>query len=108
MADPESGTDRVPREGITVRRADLAGLSLGVVVPAAVASRRDANVVDMEPLWGTVDVDALDELWGLKESGCWSAGTRVTFRYMGYEVSVTPEVLHMEPIADEAGARTGP
>lgn len=91
-------------EGWTVTRSDLDGMSLGVAVPAAVAARTDANVLEVDPLWDVVDVDALDELWA-REDGKWDDGTRVTFPYMGYEVSVTPGELHLEPPArgDVAG-----
>lgn len=95
-------------EGCTVERSDLGGMSLGVAVPAAVASRTGANVLDLDPLWGVVDVDTLDQIWGPEGSSQWDDRTRVSFPYMGYEVTVTPEVLHLEPIAVDRDAGGDP
>lgn len=83
-----------------MKRSDLDGMSLGVAIPAAIASRSDANVLELDPLWGVVDVDALDAIWGPLDASRWDARTCVTFPYMGYEVSVTPEELHLAPLAD--------
>lgn len=94
----ETDTDPGPTDECTVERSELDGMSLGVAVPAAVASRTDANVVELDPVCEVVDVDALDDIWGLADGGKWVDGTRITFPYMGYEVSVTPGELHLEPL----------
>lgn len=88
-------------EGWTVTRSDLDEMSLGVAVPAVIASRTDTNVLDLDPLSTAVDVDAIDGLWGFTDSNQWSAGTCVTFHYMGYEVSVIPGKLHLAPFDDD-------
>lgn len=82
----------------SVKRSDLDGMSPCVAVSAAVASRSDANVLDLDPLSGVVDVDALEQLWGPEESSQWHPDAVVTFPYMDYEVSVTSDELRLVPI----------
>lgn len=107
---PDSG-DR-GRDRCTVIRSDLDGMSLGVAIPVAVVSGSDANVFDLDPLSDVVDVDALDAIWGPLDAsqgaGSLDASqgnprTRVTFTYMGYEVTVTPVELHLAPLDDGRG-----
>lgn len=99
--DPGSGDDG--RDGCTIERSDVGDTSLGVAVPAAIASRTDADVLDLEPLWSVADVDALDGIWGLTGSSLWDDSTCVSFPYMGHQVSVTPREVHLEPLADHDG-----
>lgn len=100
----ENGLESVVGDGdrdrCTVKRSDLDGMTLGVAVPATVAAKTGANVLDLDPLAGVVDVDALDDVWEPVETSQWDPGTRVTFPYMGYEVSVTPEEFHLVPLED--------
>lgn len=91
----------------SVKRSDLDGMSPCVAIPAAVASRSGANVLDLDQLTGVVDVDALDEMWEDGGASQWDRDVRLTFPYMGYEVTVTPDEFHLVPNAagDDGGER---
>ncbi|QLH84437.1 HalOD1 output domain-containing protein [Halosimplex pelagicum] len=67
-------------------------------VVRSVAAATGRTVVDLDPLYETVDTDALDELF----EG--SARARVSFRYAGCEVTVTQ--LHIVVRPDDRDGST--
>lgn len=54
----------------------------GMAIVSTIASRADADPVELDPLWSVVNTDALDDLF---QPG--TAGT-VAFTYNGYDVVV--------------------
>lgn len=83
---------------------DRAEAPASMAVVAAVEDVLDADPMDLDQLYHSVDTDALDELMGRPEE---SAGTvQVSFSYQGCDVTVSSDgVLRLSPPAD--GATTG-
>jgi len=59
-----------------------ADASASEAVVAAVAAQEDIDPMELPPLYGAVDPDALDALFADDRPG------RVSFQYAGYEVTV--------------------
>lgn len=64
------------------------GDSLAESIVFAVSALTDTNPVEMEPLHGIVDVDALEELFAPKADGTPRGDGIVSFTYCGCEVTV--------------------
>lgn len=73
---------------------------LSVIVAQAVATHRDVDVTDLEPLHYTVDTDALERLFAPRADGLRTGGT-VSFQYSGCRVTVTADgEVTVETVAD--------
>lgn len=83
-----------PQTGWSVARSSLTEMSLGVTIVGAVAARTDRDPVALAPLQGAVDVDALERLCAPGRDG---ADPTVSFRYEGFDVTVTREELRLDP-----------
>lgn len=68
-------------------------------VVGRVANREGVDPLALDPLYGTLDTDALDAL--VRSVDGTGADCRVEFSYHGYDVTVTGEgVVHIEEPAD--------
>lgn len=61
---------------------------LSEAVVDAVADAADADPIDLPPLYGVVDPDALDGLFGPILGDGLPSGGRIEFSYAGYDVAV--------------------
>lgn len=75
--------------GGTYQIDDGEQLSSGVV--HAVADAEDADPLDLTPLYGAVDPDALDALFASLTDDSEASVDEVTFDYHGYDVTVTAD-----------------
>jgi len=74
--------------------------SVNMVVVAVVAAVEDCSPTDLTPLHDAVDTDALERLFDAP-SGRPPTPTSTTFRYEGYEVTVSSEeVVQVTPLDD--------
>lgn len=90
---PDHADATRPARALEVDLADLDGMSIGVAVAGAVAASADRNVLALEPLPASVDVDSLETLLAGDSGVC-----EVSFVYADHEVTVTPERLRVAPI----------
>ena len=58
--------------------------SLGVRIPRLIAAASDRELDDLEPLYYSIDSDALESLMGT------NSAIEVNFEYEGYTVSILP------------------
>ncbi|GAA0196599.1 HalOD1 output domain-containing protein [Haladaptatus pallidirubidus] len=73
--------------------------SLGVKVRNAIAARTD-TITDCEPLYNTIDPDALNAVFNSTSSPTERRG-KVTFDYCGYHVTVLSDrTIELTPIDD--------
>ncbi|UPV74027.1 hypothetical protein M0R89_15995 [Halorussus limi] len=75
--------------GGTVRNLDVGDSPPSEAVVLAVADARGCDPLDLPPLNGALDPDALDSLFGDRVSGRARTGGRVTFEYADCTVTVT-------------------
>lgn len=78
--DPESGTYRITysdRENPP-----------SIVIPEAIATITDVDVLELDPLSETIDPDALDRLFWPRPCGVARGGGSVEFTYHGVRVSI--------------------
>lgn len=104
--------DASARCGIDLTRADeseetIAAPSdeaVSTAVVAAVADAKDVDPLDLEPLYETVDPDALDALF----SGACGSPTEVSFTFAGFEVVVrgADDVAVTAPVQQAATGAT--
>lgn len=89
MSDDSDGCEQL--DTVTHTAGEGERLSEAVVVALRVASGHDdsAEVGVLDPLYDTIDLDALDELFRDTDGG--SSGGAVTFTHCGYEVTATAE-----------------
>lgn len=83
-------TDAIPSDepnGDRSTRATPADASKAVI--EAVAERLDCSPIDLDPLYGAVDPEALDALCVSCAAGESESGAAISFRYEGFTVAVT-------------------
>jgi len=79
---------------------DSARDSVSLAVVAVVAAVENRAPTDLDPLQSVVDTDALQGLFQTSGRGLQSP-TRTSFRYEGYEVTVSSEaVVEVTPVTD--------
>jgi len=62
-------------------------------VVSTVAGATAQSPLEMQPLFEVIDPDALDRLLG--EGGEPNSSMRITFRYCGYRITVTPNRIQL-------------
>jgi len=80
-----------------------------MAVITAVADATDNDFTDLEPLYSTIDPDALDSLFQSGPGGQWQQASQVSFRFAGCDVVVHGDrkVVVKPPRADEATEQIG-
>lgn len=88
--DETDGSYRVSLESCPGDSISMAAVSL-------VAAIEDISTADLDPLYGSVDPEALDSLHESLES---AGGGHVTFPYAGYELTISPGALSARPLSE--------
>ena len=104
-APREEGVYGVEFDGETVYRTrfDPAVRSPSTIVLAMVAAVTDTPVEELEPIWPTIDLEALDRLFPSGGTGP-SVDGSVHFRYEGTEVTVCEDgYVTVRAVDDESG-----
>lgn len=103
-----SPTDSMPRDsddGFTVSyRSGEDGQPMLAIIDA-IARTKDVSPTELEPLHYSIGVDELNGLFGRSDpailyrssSDSTPANHTVTFEYEGCNVTVTPDLIHIEP-----------
>lgn len=96
--------------GITTQSAaiDESTESIGQRIVEAVAAETDADPITLDPLYETIDPEALDYVFHTDEESDSERRSRVVFTYAGCEVTVYGNYeLAVSPIANETNAPRG-
>ena len=76
--------------------------SKSLEIVSAVADHLEREPIDLDPLYHSIDPDAIDSLFDASASSVPSEGTRVTFTYERCEVTVTGESVNVSSRSNTA------
>ena len=75
---------------------------ISTVIAETIANHKGVDPVDIEPLYTTIDPEALDALFAPRNDGTARTAGRITFTHAGYEITVNSDrTATVEPIDDE-------
>ncbi|SIR63192.1 hypothetical protein SAMN05421858_3016 [Haladaptatus litoreus] len=75
---------------------------ISTVIAETIANHKGVDPADLEPLYETIDPDALDALFAHRTDGTARTTGQITFVHAGYEITVTSDrTVTVEPSTDE-------
>ncbi|ODR79411.1 hypothetical protein BG842_06945 [Haladaptatus sp. W1] len=76
--------------------------SISTVIAETIATHKGIDPADLEPLYKTIDPDALDALFAPQNDGTARTTGQITFTHAGYETTVKSDrTVTVEPIDEE-------
>ncbi len=81
---------------------NTADKSISTVIAETIARHKDVDPVDLDPLYTTIDPEALDALFAPLNNGKARASGQIRFTHAGYKVTVTSDrTVDVKPIDEE-------
>ncbi|WP_231188652.1 HalOD1 output domain-containing protein [Haladaptatus sp. DYF46] len=75
--------------------------SISTVIAETIANHKGVDPADIEPLYTTIDSDALDALFAPRNDGSARTTGQITFIHAGYEITVNSDRTITVELIDE-------